>query len=122
MEDGRICKGILYGELASSKRPTGHPHVQYTDVVSLTSQDAVSTRGKAKAQNQYCWKQEQRYGLNKSDKNVKHLAQAKHSRRTMEKLQLRLTTDVAHVAVFHSQVGLCSHSCRCSTAQIPVNP
>ena len=32
MEDGRIPKDILYGELAVGKRPRGHPQLRYKDV------------------------------------------------------------------------------------------
>ena len=32
MEDGRITKYILYGELALGRRPTGRPHLRYKDV------------------------------------------------------------------------------------------
>ena len=32
MEDGRIPKDILYGELALGRRTTGHPHLRYKDV------------------------------------------------------------------------------------------
>ena len=32
MEDGRIPKDILYGELALGRRPTGRPHLRYKDV------------------------------------------------------------------------------------------
>ena len=32
MEDGRIPKYIIYGELALGRRTTGHPHLRYKDV------------------------------------------------------------------------------------------
>ena len=32
MDDGRITKYILYGELALGRRTTGHPHLRYKDV------------------------------------------------------------------------------------------
>ena len=32
MEDGRIPKGILCGELALGRRTTGHPHLRYKEV------------------------------------------------------------------------------------------
>ena len=32
MEDGRIPKDILYGELALGRRITGRPHLRYKDV------------------------------------------------------------------------------------------
>ena len=32
MENGRIPKDILYGELALGRRTTGHPHLRYIDV------------------------------------------------------------------------------------------
>ena len=32
MEDGRIPKDIIYGELALGRRTTGRPHLRYKDV------------------------------------------------------------------------------------------
>ena len=32
MEDGQIPKDILYGELTSGQRSTGHPQLRYKDV------------------------------------------------------------------------------------------
>ena len=32
MNDGRIPKDLLYGELATGKRPTGRPHLRFKDV------------------------------------------------------------------------------------------
>ena len=32
MEDGRIPKDLLYGELATGKRPTGRPQLSFNDV------------------------------------------------------------------------------------------
>ena len=31
-EDGRIPKNLLYGELATEKRPTGRSHLRFKDV------------------------------------------------------------------------------------------
>ena len=33
MPEGRIPRDLLYGELASGKRPTGRPQLRYRDVV-----------------------------------------------------------------------------------------
>ena len=50
MQDGRIPKDILYGELETSTRPTGRPHLCFKDVCkkdikpsSITLADLEST-------------------------------------------------------------------------------
>ena len=32
MEDGRIPKDLVYGELATGKRPTGRPHLRFKEI------------------------------------------------------------------------------------------
>ena len=51
MEDGRIPKDILYGELALGRRTTGRPHLRYTDVcvrdMEAVDIDTISSEGLA---------------------------------------------------------------------------
>ena len=51
MDDGRIPKYILYGELALGRRTTGHPHLRYKDVcvrdMKAVDIDTVSWEGLA---------------------------------------------------------------------------
>lgn len=35
MDDDRISKDMLYGDLAQGKRPTGRPHLRYKDVFKM---------------------------------------------------------------------------------------
>ena len=47
VDDGRIPKYILYGELALGRRTTGHPHLRYKDVCVIkhlkTGKDKLMT-------------------------------------------------------------------------------
>jgi hypothetical protein len=44
MEDGRIRKDLLNGELATGKSPTGRPQLQYKDVCKQDLKDlAINT-------------------------------------------------------------------------------
>ena len=51
MDDGRIPKYILYGELALGRRTTGLPHLQYKDVgvrdMKAVDIDTISWEGLA---------------------------------------------------------------------------
>ena len=51
MEDGRIPKDILYGELALGRRTTGRPHLRYKDVcardMKVVGIDSMSWEGLA---------------------------------------------------------------------------
>ena len=51
VDDGRIPKYILYGELALGRRTTGHPHLRYKDVCMINMKavniDTVSWEGLA---------------------------------------------------------------------------
>lgn len=35
MDDDRISKDMLYGDLAQGRRPTGRPHLRYKDVFKM---------------------------------------------------------------------------------------
>ena len=51
MDDGRITKYLLYGELVYGKRPTGRPHLRYKDVCkrNLKAMGIVTNPWDAKA-------------------------------------------------------------------------
>ena len=42
MEDGRIPKDILYGEMALGRRTTGRPHLRYKDVCVMAGMAGIA--------------------------------------------------------------------------------
>ena len=58
MEDGRIPKDMLYGELATGSRPAGRPTIRYKDVCKrdLRAGDIAPTDLKALAADRNVWR------------------------------------------------------------------
>ena len=58
MDDGRIPKHFLYGELDKGGRDGGHPHLEYTDVCKrdLKADDIDVSSWEIIASERYAWK------------------------------------------------------------------
>ena len=127
MEDGRIPKDLLYGELASGKRNKGRPHLRFSDVCKRDMKacgiDANTWEGHAADRSK--WKSLTRRCLAEGEQNIRTLLDEK--RRSRKESQRRAHDDNVvpdDVPVFtcqgcsrvcRSRIGLYSHSRRCSS-------
>ena len=72
MEDGRIPKDLLYGELLTGKRPTGRPQLRYKDICKrdLKALGINTNTWEAAAADRSTWKQEVKKGLSLFEENL----------------------------------------------------
>lgn len=114
MEDGRIPKDILYGELAHSKRPQGRPQLRYKDVCKrdMKALDINIETWEDIAANRSSWRCLLRTQLNTGEEKI--LKQA-DERRTNQKARAQghpLMTNYICTLCHrdcHSRIGLTSH-------------
>ena len=102
MEDGRIPKDVLYGELASGKRTVGRPQLRYK-----SWEDAAADRNK--------WRCVLRKQLKSGEEKIQTSANEKRAKR---KARIVTATPTSHTCKkcgrdCHSRIGLISHSRRC---------
>ncbi|KAL8601071.1 hypothetical protein ACOMHN_040772 [Nucella lapillus] len=83
MEDGRIPKDILYGELASSKRSVGRPQLRYIDVCKhdLKALDINTESWEDIAANRSRWRCTLHRQLKAGEEQIQTLAEEKRARR-----------------------------------------
>ena len=118
MEDGRIPKDLLCGELVTGKRPTGRPHLRYNDTCKrdLKALGINTNTWEAAAADRFICKQEVCKGLFRFDENLVQQAEEKRSRRKTRLHAHRpaaiFTCGKCH-RLFHSRIGLRRHSRRC---------
>ena len=72
MDDGRIPKDLLSGELAQGKRPTGRPQLRYNDVCKrdLKAMDVDLTTWEAVASDRAAWRQTVKKGLSSFEQSL----------------------------------------------------
>ncbi|XP_074861634.1 eukaryotic translation initiation factor 4E type 3 isoform X2 [Carettochelys insculpta] len=116
MNDGRIPKDILYGELASGKRPPGRPQLRYKDVCKrdLREVDIELDNWEELADDCSRWRQGLHKGLQKGEMKIRQLAQEKRA----HKKHTKDLPDTQYICKrcskdCHSRVGLHSHNRRC---------
>ena len=115
MDDGRIPKDFLYGELAQGKRPTGRPQLRYKDVFKrdLKAMDIDLTTREPVAPHKTAWRWTVRKGLSSFEQSLTQQAEAKRKRRKARGQAYRPATDFTCVQCgrdYHSCVGLSSHT------------
>ena len=107
MEDGRLPKDVLYGELASGSRPVGRPMLRYKNVCKAAAD--LSN-----------WRHIVRTGVRKAEARREELW---HNKR--ERQRARAASAPSQPTSYTcsncnkdclSRIGLCSHSRRCSAA------
>ena len=119
MEDGRVPKDILYGELALGRRTTGRPHLRYKDVCIRDTRavdiDTMSWEGFAADRTE--WRSALKQHLETGEKKLMAAAADKRARRKEGSSPIRPETthrcDVCNKDC-HSRIGLFSHKRRCS--------
>ena len=119
MEDSRIPKSLLYGELTLGKRPTGRPHLRYKDVCKrdLKAMSIDEKTWEVAAQDRKIWKQTVSIGLSKFEEGVHERHEALRSKRKSAQQDQRPSSH--HVCCLcqrdcHSKIGLFSHARRCT--------
>ena len=119
MDDGRIPKDILYGELALGRRNTGRPHLRYKDVcirnMKAVDIDTLSWEGLAADRTE--WRSALKHHLETGEEKLMAAAADKRARRKEGISSIRPETthrcDVCNKDC-HSRIGLSSHKRRCS--------
>ena len=119
MEDGRIPKDILFGELALGRRTTGRPHLRYKDVcirdMKAVDIDIMSWEGLAADRTE--WRNALKQHLETGEEKLMAAAADKRARRKEGSSSIRPETihrcDVCNKDC-HSRIGLFSHKRRCS--------
>lgn len=120
MEDGRIPKDILYGELTSGKRGTGRPQLRYRDVCKrdMKALDINTESWEKLADDRSRWRSTLTSHLKTGEERLKVTAEEKRARR---KERCRPdSTETIHKCDLcdrdcHSRIGLFSHRRHCSS-------
>ena len=119
MPDGRIPKDLLYGELATGSRRTGHPQLRYRDVVKcdMKAVDIDTETWENLAADRSQWRGAMTKHLKTGEDK---LTQAATERRVRRKLCISSVQQPAYTCNTcnkdcHSRIGLHSHSRRCSS-------
>ena len=117
MEDGRIPKDILYGELASGKRSVGRPQLRYKDVCKrdMKALDINTENWEEVATDRSKWRSVLHKQLKSGEEKILTTASVKRAKR---KARTSAATPTAHTCSkcgrdCHSRIGLTSHSRRC---------
>ena len=125
MDDGRIPKDILYGELATGTQPTGRPTLRYKDVVKRDLKAGGIAPGgfEAVAADRSAWKHAVQSAVKTLEQRREQQWEEKKERRRQRAETAPSDNNVFDDNVFtcspcnracRSRVGLYSHSRRCS--------
>ena len=120
MEDGRIPKDILYGELAAGSRTTGRPQLRYKDTCKrdLKALNIETESWEKLAGDRTRWRSTLNQHLQSGEAKLLGMAADKRARRKERLNSNRSNTthrcDFCHRDC-HSNIGLYSHKRRCSS-------
>ena len=119
MDDGRIPKDILYGELASGRRSTGRPQLRYKDVVKrdMKALDINTATWEDTAADHATWRSTLKQHLKTGEEKLMNATADKRAlrteRSTSDKPDTTYKCDLCgRDCYFH--IGLYSHKQRCS--------
>ena len=119
MPEGRIPRDLLYGELASGKRPNrDHSCMRYRDVVKCDMKAVDIESWKSLAANRSMWRGALTNQLKAGEEKLTQSAVERRARRKLNGSPDRPVTE--HKCDLcnrdcHSRIGLCSHRRRCSS-------
>ena len=119
MKDGRIPKDLLYGELATGKRPKGRPQLRFKDVCKrdLPALNINSDSWKVTPTDRDAWSHTVKVGLSQYEEAQRVKAEEKRLHKKTVCLASRPTTAFTCSKcdrVCHSWIGLHSHNRRCT--------
>ena len=119
MEDGRIPKDVLYGELASGQRSIGRPQLRYKDACKrdMKALNINTNTWEDLAANRTSWRSTLHKQLQIGEEKLTAAAIEKRARRkeaTVNRPEPIHTCDLCD-KVCHSRIGLYSHKRRCSS-------
>ena len=125
MDDGRIPKDILYGELATGTRPTGRPALRYKDVCKrdLKSCSINPADLETATSDRSNWRANVKIGVSKAEEKREKQREERKSRK-QQKTQPATASPMAPTSDHtcskcgrncSSRIGLFSHSRRCSS-------
>lgn len=125
MEDGRIPKDILYGELASGKRPQGRPQLRYKDVCKrdMKALDINTEIWEDTAANRSSWRCLLKKQLIIGEEKILKLAEERRAKRKARVHGMPPTTNYTCTSCSrdcHSRIGLTSHR-RCCLSRNTTN-
>ena len=111
-------KDLLYGELATGKRPTGRPQLRFKDVCKRDLQAlGINTDSKVTAADRDGWRHIVKVGLSQYDETQRVKAEEKRLCKKTVCLASRATTAFTCSKCgsnCHSRIGLHSHNRRCT--------
>ena len=118
MDDGRIPKDLLYGELVRGYRPQGRPQLRYKDVCKrdLKAMQMDTNSWEVIAAERSVWREKVRSGLKSFEKQLEEQREATRQRRKASHSSDRLPTSFVCARCHRdcrSNIGLVSHSRRC---------
>ena len=123
MQDGRLPKDILYGELATGSRPTGRPSLRYKDVLKrdLKAGGIAPAGFEALAADRSGWRSTTMSAIKTAEQKREEQWEDKRARRRQRAEANPSPSDDNVFAcsncsrICRSRIGLYSHSRRCSS-------
>ncbi|KAJ7341113.1 hypothetical protein JRQ81_004858, partial [Phrynocephalus forsythii] len=97
MDDGRIPKDLLYGELIQGKRPRGRPELWYKDICKrdLKALGMDLNRWETLTSDRTVWRQEIQHGLHKFEEAF--VQQAEKKRQAWKQRNLRTGQETEYI-------------------------
>ena len=118
MQDGRIPKDVLYGELASGRRPVGRPTLRFKDVCKrdLKTADIDLAYWEAFASDRDDWRSTVKHCTKKSEERRKeHLEEKRRGRKQHQQEPRTASTFICDACQrdCHARIGLTAHRKHC---------